>query len=113
LHLIVRQGKETKFLKGIGNTALGIDEDLKFHREEIVLNPGDTLFMYMDGVTEAFNEQNEEFSKERLVKEVTLFHQDSIKKMVLATFENIKLFSGKMPQSDDIAILGLKYYHTN
>ena len=69
--------------------------------------------MYTDGVTEAMNGRQELFSEERMKKEVSLHQQDSIKELATGMLQKIKSFSRGMPQSDDITILVLRYFHDN
>ncbi len=107
--LVIGPAKEPRFLEGTGDTALGIDEDLVFHQADITLAPGETLFMYTDGVTEAFNDREEEFSEERLRQTVTAHGGGAVKETARAVMGNVKAFTGDVPQSDDIAILALKY----
>jgi serine phosphatase RsbU (regulator of sigma subunit)/ABC-type amino acid transport substrate-binding protein len=107
--LVIRHGKEACFLAGTGDTILGIDEDLSFHQSSMVLEPGDTLFMYTDGVTEAFNNKEEEFSEKRLKQAAANHDRRPVKETVMAVMGKVKDFTGEVPQSDDIAILALKY----
>ncbi|MFC1516057.1 SpoIIE family protein phosphatase [Thermodesulfobacteriota bacterium] len=109
--LLVRSDKTVDFLGTTGDTALGFEPDLTFGKAEIILQPGDAIFMYTDGVTEAFNEKNEEFTEERLKTEVRLHSGKSTENMVLLVLEKVKTFTGNEPQSDDITLLGLKYLH--
>jgi serine phosphatase RsbU (regulator of sigma subunit) len=68
-----------------------------------------TLFMYTDGVTEAFNKDEEAFSEDGLIQALSSYRQASTRDMVLSILKKIKAFTGDMPQTDDIAILALKY----
>ena len=45
---------------------LGVTEDFTYQSDEIVLQKGETLFLYTDGVTEARNSDDTLFSDERL-----------------------------------------------
>jgi len=107
--LVIGPGKEARFIEGTGDTALGIDEDLVFHHADITLATGETLFMYTDGVTEAFNAREEGFSEERLRQVVTAHSGGGVKATACAVIENVKAFTGDVSQSDDIAILALQY----
>jgi len=108
--LIVRSEGGAAFLKQTGDTALGFETNLTFKKTCVILNPGDILLMYTDGVTEAFDKNNTAFSKERLMEEVNFHSRESIKKMVLGILKKVKTFSGEEPQSDDITLLGIKYF---
>jgi len=107
--LVVKPDKVPRFLADTGDTALGIDEDLTFHAAEVTLAPGDMLFMYTDGVTEAFNDRQAEFSEARLQQALSEQHAGPVAETALAVLDSVKQFAGKVPQSDDIAILALKY----
>src|SRR6202020_2779667 len=48
--------------------ALGLFENWQCAIDESSLSPGDTLVLYTDGVTEAFNDRGEEFGEQRLVE---------------------------------------------
>jgi len=107
--LVVRPDKVPQFIADTGDTALGIDEDLTFHAAGVTLAPGDTLFMYTDGVTEAFNDRQEEFSEARLQQALSDHHGGAVNQTALTVLDSVKRFAGEVPQSDDIAILALKY----
>ncbi|RIK31614.1 MAG: hypothetical protein DCC56_05365 [Anaerolineae bacterium] len=47
--------------------AVGLLPDMEFKLEQTFLNPGDALLLYTDGVTDALNSKNEQFSEERLI----------------------------------------------
>ena len=74
-----------------------------------MLQSGDTLFMFTDGVTEAFSKNEEVFSEERLKKELSYHQQESTKDVVLSVLQKIRVFSAGALLIDDIAILSLKY----
>ena len=111
--LIVRSEGRAEFLKKTGDTALGFEADLTFKKASVILYPGDILLMYTDGITEAFDKNHEEFSEERLKEEAKLHSRESIKNMVLFVFKKVKIFTGEEPQSDDITLLGIKYFHSS
>lgn len=75
----------------------------------MTLAPGDTLFMYTDGVTEAFNDRQEEFSEARLQQTLSGAQAGEVSETALTVLDSVKRFAGEVPQSDDIAILALKY----
>ncbi|MFH1691668.1 MAG: SpoIIE family protein phosphatase [Candidatus Omnitrophota bacterium] len=108
--LIIRGNKEVEFLVGAKSGAIGISEDKPFKQEKITLRPQDVLYMYTDGVTEAFNEKQEQFSEERLKNEVTNLAQDSVEEIVEATLDEVKSFAAGAPQSDDITVMALKFF---
>jgi serine phosphatase RsbU (regulator of sigma subunit)/predicted enzyme related to lactoylglutathione lyase len=72
--------------------------------QECALDPGDTLVMFTDGVTEAFDEAGEEFGEDRLVGALTAHRQEAPKALLDAILDELKQFSGR-EQSDDITLV--------
>jgi Serine phosphatase RsbU, regulator of sigma subunit len=94
-------------VKNLG-TALGFEPGIQFERTELTLHEGDALILYTDGVTEAFNTQEECYGNERLLADACAFGGGSATSMTKGLLQNVRAFAGKAPQSDDIAILALK-----
>lgn len=107
---ILRQGKTPEFLSGGRGPAVGVLEDAVFEKAVLAMRPGDILYLYTDGVTEACNEKDELFSEERLQEMLSGTVPGSLKGLVEETLRNIRFFSGRMPQADDITLLVLKYF---
>jgi sigma-B regulation protein RsbU (phosphoserine phosphatase) len=107
--LILRRNKNAEFLTGSRNMALGIDENFYFKHDNVILKPGEGIFLYTDGVTEAFNLKGELFSSERLQKNILKYQKNSSKKLAIKILKNIQSFSIGVPQSDDITILSIRY----
>lgn len=108
--LIISSAGVVKFLKGKGGLPAGVSETAVYEKEKFTLQPGDTIYLYSDGVTEAFNKDDEQFSEERLAKEVRLRAADSLRGLVEGVLSKVSAFSEGVPQSDDITILALKYF---
>jgi len=92
-----------------GGTILGFVEDEKFASKKIRMKPGDKLFLYTDGVTEAFNKEDKEFGEKRLEVLLKKHISDSIETLVNETVGEVQAFSEGVPQSDDITLLALEY----
>ena len=86
-------------------------EDARFKSEELTLSPGDEIFLYTDGVTEALNEEKELYGEERLLnclnnvnaKETPLNEQ--LAKVRQSLDEHVKTAE----QSDDITMMALLF----
>jgi sigma-B regulation protein RsbU (phosphoserine phosphatase) len=89
-------------------TALGFEPGLTFERTELSVNDGDTLILYSDGVSEAFNARDECYGTERLLSEASTLSSRSSAEITTALLRDVRAFVGAAPQSDDIAILALK-----
>jgi serine phosphatase RsbU (regulator of sigma subunit)/HAMP domain-containing protein len=107
--LIIRKNKKVEYLKVARGPAVGAVEDVTYQREKITLKPGDTIYMYTDGVTEAFNDQDEEFSEKRLLETVELYKDNNAKDLIRKSLQVVQNFSQGVAQSDDITMLVLKY----
>ena len=107
-YLISNDGN-VKQLDNIGGLLLGAMKDAEYESSVIMIQPGESLFFYTDGVTEAFNKYNEEFQDTRLSK--ILENKNSLRSndLVKEVFENVKIFSNGTEQSDDITCLALKF----
>lgn len=95
---------------------LGGMEGMKYKEGGVItLKPGDKIFQYTDGVTEATNSNNELFGMERLSSTLNCY-ADSIPKDLLHNVKtDIDEFVGEAPQFDDLTMLCLEFknYLTN
>ncbi len=99
--VLIRKGKKAEYVEIQSNIALGIMEDFPFMVESLTLEPGDTLLLYTDGVTEASNKQEVNFGEERLLTTLSASDKDYIH----ATLHAIQDFVGDYEQSDDITLM--------
>ena len=67
--------------------------------------PGDTLVLFSDGVTDAQDEEGEEFGESRLLDVLRESVGGTPAAMIEAVFEAIDRFAGRAPQFDDITML--------
>lgn len=84
-------------------------EGMRYKAGSIQLSPGDKIFQYTDGVTEATNKDNELYGMERLAN---ILGKNSSKKpvdLLKAVKEDVDAFVGRAPQFDDITMLCLEY----
>lgn len=98
-------------VKNLG-TALGFEPGLEFERTELRLREGDALVFYTDGVSEAFNPQDECYGNERLLADAGAFAGESPAAITAGLLQKVRSFAGTAPQSDDIAILALRVGRT-
>jgi sigma-B regulation protein RsbU (phosphoserine phosphatase) len=86
-----------------------VDEEALFHEATLTLPPGDSLCLYTDGITEAFNAEHAMFTEERLQQTIASYPADSMQQFVQALLNDVKHFAGETPQSDDMTLLALRY----
>ncbi len=107
--LVMRGGEKPGFLAGGAGTVLGVEEGAAYGRSRVALLPGDTLFLYTDGVTEAFDGAGEMFTEERLRDELSTRGGGSVEEIADGMLRRIKAHAAGVPQSDDIAIVVVRY----
>ena len=109
---IRRKDGSWELVKYRHSVAVATMEGIPFREHEFELNPGDSLFVYTDGVTEATNASDELFGEERLVK--ALNKEPGAKPdVILKNVKNdIDEFVADAPQFDDVTMLGIDYYGT-
>ncbi len=88
-----------------GGVALGVMNGLDYEQDTFDLLPGDTVFFYSDGVSEAMNRDGEEFGLERMAKVLADSPGGDPKAVNEAVFDAVRVFAGDTPQSDDITCL--------
>jgi len=89
-------------------TALGFEPGLEFERTELNLRAGDAVILYSDGVSEAFNPEEECYGNDRLLADAAAFAGQSASATTANLLQIVRAFAGTAPQSDDIAVLTLK-----
>ena len=84
-------------------------EGVTYRSRRLLLEPGDGLFLYTDGVTEAMNGRDEAFSDERLERNLAALDGSGIRESVDKVMTDIRTFTGEAPQSDDITMMMIRY----
>jgi sigma-B regulation protein RsbU (phosphoserine phosphatase) len=92
-----------------GGMVLGLIEDNEYQAGRIILQPGDGLFLYTDGVTEARDVEQNFFSEHRLEEFLQRISSSSLSEIIQGAVGEVKNFSAGAPQTDDITILALRY----
>ena len=98
-----------EYLETPDGMSLGVMEDMEYGTLRFRLKPGDTLFMYSDGVTEATDPDDQLFSDEYLRECLLEIGDLPVKELTKAMMERIDAFAKEAPQADDITILVLKF----
>ena len=108
---LLRHGKsDFAWLPKADACVMGLMEGMDFPVRKLQLEPGDCLFLYTDGVTEAMAEDGSLFSNEKLEALLGTVPSDAEAKDILALVsEAVKTHAGDAEQSDDVTMLGLVY----
>lgn len=88
---------------------LGPMQDMTYTTERLTLQPGDTLFMYTDGVTEATNSADELYGEEQLLRALQRVPDLELTDMVHYIRAEITQHANGAPQSDDVTMVAIKY----
>jgi sigma-B regulation protein RsbU (phosphoserine phosphatase) len=83
-------------------------ENAKYIEKEINLEPGDVLYLYTDGVTEAMNTNRELFSEQRLLAALNANRDSPPEELLSAIKLEVDNFADGTEQADDITMLALK-----
>ena len=107
---IRRKNGNYEMIRTKHSPAVAVMEGMTFRQTEFDMEPGDSIFVYTDGVTEATNKDEQLFGEERLNE--ALNRNAGLKPGALLPeiTKEIDEFVGEAPQFDDITMLGMIYY---
>lgn len=91
------------------NTVVGVFEDYKYKNSTLKLQNGDTLFICTDGMTEAFNQDNVVYGKERLVNQLSQLIGQSPETIVNTLLQDVIKYEENTKQVDDVTLLAVKF----
>lgn len=91
-----------------GGLPLGLLPEGSFKSSAFVMQPGDLLCIYSDGITEAISKADEEFGDERLIEVLQEYRSEPLQSVIAAIDRATASFSRGMPQADDQTVLLLR-----
>ena len=97
-------------LDEVNGPMVGAFDDVSFKEQSIDLSPGDMLFFYTDGVTEAQNSREEFYEESRLHDLLKKRTFPTPRHMIGVVTDDVMNFIGDAKQFDDITILSLGYF---
>ena len=89
--------------------ALAALDAVQFKQHEFKLNPGDSIFVYTDGVAEATNDLDELYGTDRMLEALNRDPDAEPEEVVKNVMDGIKDFVGEVEQFDDITMMHLRY----
>lgn len=101
-----------EFLRSRPGFVLAGMENVKYKAQELQLEPGDIIFLYTDGVTEATNSHNELYGEERLLAAVNSGAFSNVREMCEYIRTDVDAFVANAPQFDDITMLAFEFIGT-
>ena len=98
-----------EYLKTRAGFVLAGMEGVRYRAGELMISPGDRLFLYTDGVPEATNTENKLYGEDRLLAFMNQNASAEATEFLPALKANIDEFVGEAPQFDDITMLMFDY----
>jgi len=107
---ILKRDNRILYIKGEKNHfPLGVQEDVKFTEKTLILQSGDMVILYTDGLPEAMNERNELFDFEGIEQNIqNLPSFITAPEVVKTLLSEVEKFVGKTKQHDDITIVVMR-----
>lgn len=107
---VLRAGGGLEPLPKVGGIIVGAIPDMSYKTGSFRLEPGDTLVLYTDGVTEAQNVAGDFFGEGRTEEQLLRLKGAGAEHLVKAMRELVGAFAEGAEQSDDITLMALKYF---
>lgn len=107
--IIIKNNNELIVKEEVRSAPMGLDEFNKYNEDEFILDKGDVLFLYTDGVVEAIDKDEKLFGMDRLVNELKAIGPTNTKDIVLGVEKKLSEFSTGVEQYDDITMLCFKF----
>ena len=107
--LLKHAGGGYEWLKSRPGFVLAGMEGIRYRENSLQMEPGDCLYLYTDGVTEATNEKQELFGEIRLQTVLNETPDLPVDRLLQKVKQSIDAFAGEAEQFDDITMLGLEY----
>lgn len=93
------------------NLPVGVDADCKYVQQHVTVQPGTTIFLYTDGITEAEDPEHALFGMDRLLASARQIGNVAPDAFLQATKDAVHAFTRGAEQSDDMTMLVIRYKH--
>ena len=105
--LLLSANGQTQFID-FGELPLGMFPETRYHQYHLLLEPGDVLLLYTDGVTEAQSPSGEEFGRDRLVEAVKANYDLPVRELIASLEMAVLEWTANNGASDDITFFVIK-----
>jgi phosphoserine phosphatase RsbU/P len=103
------QKRGVEMMQAKGGMIVGMIEQARYTTDRVQLEPGDGIFLYTDGVTEAEDTVENQFGEERVEQLLSEMRTRPVEEIIRAAFGQLATFSSGAPQHDDITALAIRY----
>ena len=107
---ILRRGGSYELLKTRHSPAVAMAYGLTFREDKFDMNPGDCIYLYTDGVTEAMDTERNLYGTDRMLKALDDHSAEQTGELLASMKREVESFVKDAPQFDDITMLALHYY---
>lgn len=111
--VIRRNGGSFEFLKLPHDMVVGVIDGLVYKTDTFKLSPGDTIFIYTDGVPEATDKDEECFGEDRMLETLNRAIDITPRELLRTVRAGVDAFVGDAPQFDDLTMLAIRYLGTD
>jgi sigma-B regulation protein RsbU (phosphoserine phosphatase) len=105
--VLVRANKQVELLE-TGGTVIGAIPKLDYDSASVRLGPDDLLFLFTDGLSEAMNDSEEEYSEERIRTLLCDNSNQDPEDLIGSIVKDVRTFDSTSPPRDDTTIIALK-----
>lgn len=105
--LLIKASGETRFVDR-GEQPLGMFRETRYHENHLLLEPGDVLVLYTDGLTEAESPSGEEFGRDRLVEAVKQSMDKPAREMIASIQMTVLEWTASAGANDDVTFFIIK-----
>jgi sigma-B regulation protein RsbU (phosphoserine phosphatase) len=98
-----------EMMQSKGGMIVGMIEAARYTTERVQLQPGDGIFLYTDGVTEAEDMVENQFGEDRVEALLSEMKERPVEEIIRAAFGQIATFAAGAAQHDDITAMALRY----
>lgn len=106
--IVCRADGTVEVIKTKHGLVLGGMDGFRYRDETVRMAPGDTLFLYTDGITEAHSPAQEMYGMERLTHTLAGKQALAPQAILAAVQQDVAVFVGSAPQFDDATMLALR-----
>jgi sigma-B regulation protein RsbU (phosphoserine phosphatase) len=106
---LIMESTGIQYLTVKAGFVLGPIPESAYETEQLTLQPGDTLFLYTDGVTEAKNPAAELYGEARLLQALQSGPKEQLADMIHNIRAAVTTHANGAPQSDDVTMVAIKY----
>lgn len=110
---VLRRSGAVELVPRTAGIAVAVHEGFTYREGQLRLESGDQLFLFTDGVTEAFNDQSQEYGEPRLERALQLANGCTVEaapaQVTQAVLDDVHQFENGAPQADDMTCMTIRW----